>query len=158
MTPREFLEAVVRPNVEEFHTHYADVRRAHNAVSTIDALAAHLYVWAKQTCTESVDLVQNDSHFRNELAGRNPDFALLRDIAKAQKHVHLTQHNPKVARADQIVSRKIGYGEGPYGGGRYGGPQQVVVDIDPHKMAYLENTINNALAFLETEMTALGCR
>src|SRR5690349_18817708 len=108
MTPRKFLEAVVRPNVDEFHNHYADMRHAHNAVSTIDALAAHLYVWAKKNGAPSIASIQNDSRFRSELAARNPDFALLRDIAKAQKHVYLTQHNPQVTRADQIVSRPIG--------------------------------------------------
>jgi hypothetical protein len=54
MTPREFFKAVVRPNVDEFHTHYADMRHAHNAVSSIDALAAHLYVWAKQNGAISI--------------------------------------------------------------------------------------------------------
>lgn len=157
MTPREFLETVVRPNVDEFHTHYTDMRHAHNAVATIDALAAHFYVWAEQNGVASIAAVQNDSHFRNQLAARSADFALLRDIAKAQKHVHLTQHNPQVTRADQIVSRTIGYGEGLYGLGRYGGVQQVVVDIAPGNFACLENTIDNALAFLEAEMNAFGC-
>ena len=56
-TPREFLQIVVRPNIEDFHTHFADLRRAHNAISTLDALAAHLYVWAtehaQQPCSQS---------------------------------------------------------------------------------------------------------
>ncbi len=158
MTSREFLESFVHPNVDEFHTHCADVRYAHNAVRTIDALAAHLYVWAKQDNVTSVASLRDDSHFRSELAARNADFALLRDVAKAQKHVHLTRHNPRVTRADQIVSRPIGWGEGPYGLGRYGGVQEVVVDISPGDFAYLETTIDNALAFLEAVMTSLGCR
>jgi hypothetical protein len=83
---------------------------------------------------------------------------LLRDIANAQKHVHLTRRTPQVTLADQIVSRPIGWGEGPYGLGRYGGVQQVVVDIRPGDFAYLENTIDNALAFLEAEMASLGCK
>jgi hypothetical protein len=33
----------------------------------------------------------------------------------------------------------------------------VVVDIAPGDFVYLENTIDNALAFLEREMNALGC-
>jgi len=157
MTPREFPENVVRPNVHEFHTHYADLRHAHNAVSAVDALAAHLHVWAKQNGVESVISGEDDSHFRNKLAERCPDFRWLRDIAKAQKHVHLTRHAPLITRADQIVSRTIGYGEGNYGEGHYGGVQQVVIDIAPSDFVYLENTIDNALAFLETEMNALGC-
>ena len=47
MTPSEFLQTVVRPNVVEFNTEYGDVRRANNAVASVDALAAHIYVWCK---------------------------------------------------------------------------------------------------------------
>jgi hypothetical protein len=158
MTPREFLESIVRPNVDEFHIHYADMRHAHNAVSAVDALAAHLYDWAKQNNVLATISSRDDSHYKGELAKRNPDFALLRDIANAQKHVHLTRRTPQVTLADQIVSRPIGWGEGPYGLGRYGGVQQVVVDIRPGDFAYLENTIDNALAFLEAEMASLGCK
>lgn len=157
MTPHEFLETVVRPNVDEFHTYCADMRRAHNAVSAVDALAAHLFTWAKQNGATSIASIQTDSHFRGVLAARSSDFALLRDIAKAQKHVRLTQRDPQVTSADQIVSRAIGWGEGPYGLGHYGCVQQVVVDIAPCDFTYLENTIDGALAFLEAEMTALGC-
>ena len=157
MTPREFLETVVRPNIEEFHTNYADIRRAHNAVSAIDALAAHLYIWAKLNAAAAVASVQDDSHYREMLSARSSDFALLRDVAKVQKHAHLTRHNPQVSRADQVASRTIGWGDGPFGGGRFGGGQQVVVDIAPGNFSYLEATIDGAFAFLEAEMTTLGC-
>jgi hypothetical protein len=156
MTPREFLELVVRPNVNEFHTDFADQRRAHNAVSAVDALAAHIYVWARTNAPSAVATAGDDSHYRNQLAGRNSDFALLRDVAKAQKHVHLGRHNPQTTRADQITARPIGYGEGPYGAGRYGGVEQVVVDIASGDFAYLENVVDQALAFLEAELVALG--
>ena len=43
----------------------------------------------------------------------------------------------------------------PGAGGLNGG--LVVVDIAPGDFAYLENTIDNTLAFLEAEMNALGC-
>ena len=45
MTPRQFLENIVRSNVDEFHRHYGDLRRAHNAIGSVDALAAHIYAW-----------------------------------------------------------------------------------------------------------------
>jgi len=90
------------------------------------------------------------------LASRDPSFALLRDIAKAQKHVHLTKHNPQVRRAEQIASRSIGWGEGDYDEGRFGGEEQVVVDIGPGKFFYVEKIIDSSLAFLEAEMTRIG--
>jgi hypothetical protein len=157
MTPREFLETVVRPNVEEFHTHYTDLRRAYNAVSSVDALAANIYLWARVNAPSAVVSILNDSQYRKELAIRSPDFDLLRDVAKAQKHARLTDGNPQITLAAQVVARPIGYGEGPYGLGRYGGVQQVVVDIAPGNFSYLESTIDSALAVLEAEMAALGC-
>ena len=156
MTPREFLEEIVRPNVADFRTNFGDLRHAHNAVSAVDALAAHLYVWAKANAPATVVSVNDDSHYRASLALRDPSFALLRDIAKAQKHVHLTRHNPQVARADQITARAIGWGEGGFGEGRFGGPEQVVVDVSPNRFSYVETIIDSSLAFLESEMSAMG--
>jgi hypothetical protein len=152
MTPREYLETVVRPNVDDFHTHFADVRHAQNAISTVDALAAHVYVWATANNPAAVASSDHDTAYRDELAARNKDFALLRDIAKAQKHVHLTRGNPHVLRADQITSRSVALGEGDFGAGRYGGVEQVVVDIEASNFLYVENIVDNALAFLENEM------
>jgi hypothetical protein len=40
MTPREFLEAVVRLDVAEFRDEYGSIRRAYHAVTAVDALAA----------------------------------------------------------------------------------------------------------------------
>jgi len=156
MTPREFLDIVVRPNVEDLHGGYDDLRRAYNAVSAVDALAAHLYVWARANAPAAVASDLDDTLYRATLAARNPQFALLRDIAKALKHVHLTRGNPLVDRAEQMVSRQIGYGEGRYGEGRYGGVQQVVVDIPPDRVAFVETIVGESLAFLEAEMLRLG--
>jgi hypothetical protein len=158
MTPREFLNAIVKPNVAEFHDNYEDMRRAFNAVAAVDALAAHLYVWAKANAIASpaVSSSGDDTVYRATLAARDSDFALLRDVAKAQKHVHLTRGTPQVIRSDQISTREIGFGEGGFGEGRYGGPQQVVVDTQPGEFSYIETVVNNSLAFLEAEMTSLG--
>ena len=52
MTPGEFLQTVVRPNMEEFNADPGNVRRAYNAVAVVDALAAHIYMWCKTTVPE----------------------------------------------------------------------------------------------------------
>jgi hypothetical protein len=155
MTPREFLEAVVRPNVDDFHTDFANLRHAHNAISAVDALAAHLYVWATTHDSAAV-ASRDDNEYRDKLAGRNQNFALLRDLAKAQKHVHLTRGKPQISHAAQVTSRSIGYGEGDYGAGHYGGPEQVIVEIDAGGFAYVESVVDDGLVFLEAEMHRLG--
>jgi hypothetical protein len=156
MNPRGFLETVVQPNVQDFHADYANLRLAYNAVGAVDALAAHLYVWAKQHAPTAVASSVDDSAYRETLAARDPQFRMLRDIAKALKHVHLTRGNPLVDRAEQVTARSLVYGEGAYGEGRYGGPTQVVVDLPSGAIAYVEGVVDTSLAFLEAEMTALG--
>jgi hypothetical protein len=149
MTPREFLTNVVRPNVVEFHQPYDDMRHAHNAISAVDALAAHVYVWCLAHAPHEVAGSRNDSVYRAALASQNADFGLLRDTAKAQKHAHLTRGDPKVSTAAQVNARLIGWGEGPYGGGRYGGAPQVVVDLNSGGFEYVERIVDDALNFLD---------
>lgn len=156
MTPREFLTIVVQPNVNDFHETYNDVRRAFNAISAVDALAAHLYIWARGRGLAAVAAVPDDSAYRQALASRSQPFRLLRDIAKAQKHVHLTRGSPTISSASQISARFIGFGEGRFGQGRFGGVKQVVVDITSDEFAYVEEVVDSSLLFLETEMVQLG--
>jgi hypothetical protein len=156
VTPSEFLQTVVRPNVVEFNTEYGDVRRANNAVASVDALAAHIYVWCKTNASSEIAGLRDDICYRERLAGSSSGFRLLRDIAKAQKHVHLYRGQPEVTTSAQVKVRSFGYGEGAYGGGRYGGPPQVVVTTDDGELRYVEQVVAAALAVLEAEMTRLN--
>jgi hypothetical protein len=156
MTPREFLEQIVQPNVAEFHGDYANVRRAFNAVVAVDALAAHIYVWSTANAGAEVDGIPNDTHYREKLANTHEDFRLLRDIAKAQKHIKLTQGTPKITEAKQISARAVGWGEGSYGHGRWGGPPQVVIDTERGTMRYVEQIVDSALQFHEGKMVRLN--
>ena len=132
MTPREFLEVVVAPNINDFHSNFADMRHAHNAINTVDALAAHLYVWATENNPNAVADSKCDSAYRAKLAASDKDFALLRDIAKAQRHVRLEKANPQVKRADQVTSRSIEHdGRARYDGGFRHGDQ--VGSISPER-------------------------
>src|SRR4051812_25826654 len=128
--PRLYLDEVVRPNLAEFEAEVSSIRRANNAISTLDALSAHLYRWCIINNPNEVSGVRYDSHYREKLSEQSPYFRLLRDIAKAQKHVHLERGNPEVSKADQITSKSLGYGQAKYGAGRYGGVAQVVVDLN----------------------------
>ena len=156
MTPKSFLETVVAPNIEDFRNNFSSLRHAHNAISALDALAAHLYYWAVSNSPNVVSSAKGDSCYRNELAERNGSFKLLRDIAKAQKHVHLTRHNPQVERADQVTSKNIGWGDGGYGQGRSGGGEQVIVNDYNDQIHYVEEIIDLSLKFMISEMRELG--
>jgi len=60
MTARLFLDGVVKPNVAEFHREYGSVRLAWNAIASIDALAAHMFLWCQ-------------AHAPGEVAGLSDD-------------------------------------------------------------------------------------
>jgi hypothetical protein len=156
MTPSQFLEQVVRPNVEDFYVDDADMRYAYNAVAAVDALAAHVYVWCKANAPAEVAGLNDDSHYRAKLSAAHDDFRLLRDIAKAQKHVRLKQGTPVIGGAEQISTRAVGFGEGPMGHGCFGGPPQVVIDVDTSTMRYVRQIVESALRFLEGEMARLN--
>ena len=155
MTPREFLEKVVRPNITEWEANFGSERHAYNAVAAVDSLAAHLYVWCKANAPSEIGRIPNDSQYRASLVKRSPDFGLLRDIAKAQKHVHLTEGKPKVKTAAQVTARSLGWGEARWGEGRWGGPPQVVVTTDDGGLRYVEQIVAAAVALLEAEMARL---
>jgi hypothetical protein len=156
MTLQEFHDQVVLPNVADFNANFSSLRHAFNAIAAVDALAAHIYKWCEMNAITHICGINNDNAYRHELAKRNRDFELLRDIAKLQKHVHLKFGEPLVTRAEQMTARPIGYGEGGYGEGRIGGEAQVVVDVNPGEIYYVGAIVDRALAFLEGEMKYLA--
>ena len=73
------------------------------------------------------------------------------------RYLERSRHNENCShRSGLFTSRPIRYGEGAYGEGRFGGPEQIIVQIDANNSRYVENVLDNALAFLEDEMRSLG--
>lgn len=156
MGPAEFLNIVVQPNVREMGEHYEDLRYAMNAIASVDALAAHIFHWCQRHAPEEVAGLKDDTWYREHLAQANLDFGLLRDLAKAHKHVHLNRGQPQVSSASQTSIRSVGWDEAPWDEGRWGGPPQVVVKTDKGEFRPVEAVVGNALEFLQQEMQRLG--
>ena len=93
---------------------YGSIRHNLKAVHAVDALAAHIY-YASNGAAPGAD----DTLYRAELAKQSPEFALLRDIAKAVKHVRLIRGSRQTSRGDhmQVRSRagRSGMGRWPLG-------------------------------------------
>ncbi len=154
MTPREFFAEVTLPNLQAFKQAYESRVAAFNVIAAVDSLAAHIFWWLKAN-TSAVSDISDDSHFRNELAKLSPDFALVRDVAKAMKHVQLNRHAPLVSTAAQIAPKKLGYGQGFYGEGRYN-TEQVYVILDDGKHRSVETIADRSLTLLIGEMDKFG--
>lgn len=150
MTPREYLNDVVEPNIAEFQAEFGSKRRAMSAIHSLDALAAYIYhaIGGSQGTG-----LQDDSSYRDQLAQLNTDFALIRDVAKAIKHVELHRGKPLVSRSDQLGSEALGWGEGAYGEGRWGGPVQAYVETNDGDHRILETILVHATDFLKSQMT-----
>jgi hypothetical protein len=56
MNPRLFQATFVDGNIGEFRENAHELRRAANAIWAVDALAAHIFVWAKENTPDKKDL------------------------------------------------------------------------------------------------------
>lgn len=155
MTAREFLETVVKPNITDFKNAYGSLRHGSNAVAALDALAAHIFIWCKTNALNEIAGITDDSHYRETLSKKNTDFGLLRDIAKAQKHVHLTKGNPKISTAEQIESLSLGWDQASWDESHWNSHPQIVAETNDKQLVYLETVIDKALIFIESEMFRL---
>lgn len=158
MTPREFLDIVVRPDIADFIDNYGDIRLGYNATAAVDSLMAHIFEWCRDNAPTEISDVVDDSAFRHELVRRlnNEDLSLLVEVAKCQKHVRLTRGTPSVTTATQIKTRSLGWGQARWGEGRWGGPPQVSIETNNGNLRVLETVLTRALEAIELEMGRLG--
>ena len=104
MTPVDFLDNVVTRNIVHLGEARGSMRRAVNALLTLDAFAGILFAHL-----ESLGRLRwaDDSKFREFLAEECPEFRIVRDAAFALKDGALTdpRKQPRfVKKADQVVS------------------------------------------------------
>ncbi len=157
MTPRAFYKAVVVPNIQDVAENYGDFRIAHNAVASVDALAAHIYVFMKMACHDDVVETKDDIEFRHHLAQEFSDFGLIRDVAKAQKHVALDRGKPQVKNASQVNTGKLAqWDQGKFGEARFDAPPQVFVTTTSGEKRAIEALVKSCSAFLVGKMDEYG--
>jgi hypothetical protein len=131
--PREFFDRHVRPNYEDWLQHPLDERRAKNAVGDANNMAARvLHYWQDLDRSKVYGCgAEDETRYREELAQREClDFAWVRDIAEAYKHVVLTRR-PKtriVTRYDQTAVKDRVYEEGVFEEGVFEGELMVTGD------------------------------
>lgn len=141
-TPAHDYWAVhVVPALEEWRANPTDVRRAMVAAVTLYHTADHYWGTHSVTDPPRVFGTSSQSQFRKELADREPDFALLRDVAEAQKHMTLNRSNRRVTDANQTDVGSMGFGEGPFGEGPYGGAPSVIIELDDGSKRHLSAVV-----------------
>ena len=129
-TAREFWEQVAQPDYRDFIIDTTDLRKSTHAALSLYHLHEWVF-WRLQPTDQQGNTFPSEKEFARHLSQNEcSDFALIADVANAQKHFALTRGNPQISTATQVVTRPTGFGEGGYGEGPYGGSPSVVVEID----------------------------
>jgi hypothetical protein len=96
---------------------------------------------------------EREECFRSELARRNENIDLIRDVANAHKHLKLTIGNPAITNADQTHTRKSGWGQ-DYGM-CFGGGELLVIDLDDGTEKYFFCVAKSAYEYWELKLQEL---
>jgi hypothetical protein len=153
---RDFYKSVVVPNVESFEANFGDMRASFNAVHAGDALSAHVYQIADEMNLLGVPPPRDDSAFRQTLSQQNEYFQLLRDVAKAQKHVVLTNYKPLITDSRETIPHQLTWDEGRWDEGRWDSPEQVCVKTNTGEYRPVKAIVRQGLSFLLSHAKAIG--
>lgn len=162
MTPQEFLETVVRPNMADLNADTGDFRAAFNAIASVDALAAHIYEWGISQEPPLIEKVKRDDDgYRELLEDLNADYYLLCELARAFKHVKLrprkkkprlvfaaAEISPQTLMVDDMESFDRDWTTGPC----------VLIDRGDERPLIARNVLERALAFLEGHLEDIAVR
>jgi hypothetical protein len=147
MTPREYLEAICIPSVEEFFREPTALRRAWTAVVALihfeDYLAAH------RGLTE-----HNKIQLRRELDQGCPPLRFLRDVGNANKHHRLTRGDHLGLSFDHIqVGKSAAFSDGSYfdDGSSFAEHDDVVRVEFEDKIIDLRHLCEECLSYFQTK-------
>ena len=136
----DFWIGMVEPDYQESHKNQGDLRAAlHSAISLF-----HMSDWVFEEHRNMIcnsftfndrnglpQAVNNSGTFANALEQIESDFALIRGIANAAKHLALDNirpHRDAPSHSANTATQSLGWGEGGYGVGSYGGGPQVMLE------------------------------
>lgn len=125
-TPQHFWEWVVRPNEIEFRKNSDSLRAAFNSIMSTDSLSGHMFFALRRV---GATQFEEDREFRQELCQEDPHYEIIRDTAKALKHISLTQGKPLIKNASQTHVGQRPYGSGLFGIGKFS-ENEVLIELN----------------------------
>jgi hypothetical protein len=142
-TGGDFWNAVVVPDLMDSQEKPDDLRLAYHCAFSLFHLHDWVFCTYRDPVCSSFKFVQQDKksktvesarQFASALEQEYPNFALIRGIANAGKHLSLNGPRPHpditITNAAQIGTRALGWGEGGFGVGPYGGSPQVITEAE----------------------------
>jgi hypothetical protein len=148
---QQFFDIHVVPNYNAWLTEPTDLRLAMNAVVSLYHMADHFWNSFYKT-NDRVYSTKKSGDFRAKLAELSDDYALLRDVAEAHKHMQLHRPERIVTSSTQTVVGSTGYGEAGYGTGPFGGGLSIVVELDDHTKQHLSYTAKMVKQLWESKL------
>jgi hypothetical protein len=141
-----FFDTHVLPAVDEWRKYPDDIRLAMNAAVALNQMADHY--WHAFAAGEPDRVLRTTSvqAFRGELGKQQPDWALVRDVAEAHKHVKLDRPSRVLTSAGQTTVAPTAYGRTGYGTGPYGGTPSVVVQLDSGTSVHFSSAVAAAVS------------
>ena len=127
------------------------------ATGYADDLAERVFRYWERTDQSQIAGARKPSDYRTHLRMRVcQDFGLVWDIHDGQKHMSLDRKNRLITNASQTAVAQIGYGEGNYSEGMYGGADQIVIELDDGTKRSLLGVMQNVIEMWERLLTEMG--
>jgi hypothetical protein len=149
MTPAQFLNEIVTPNVTALSGDVGDLRLAVNAILTLDALAGVIH---DDLYKRGLVTTDDDVKYRETLASVYPEYRIVRDAAFALKHGELRfGKRPRlVRRADQVTSYSGAWDEAVWDRSAWDTPAVVWIEADdPGHSRRVDEVTQAVLAILQ---------
>jgi hypothetical protein len=144
----DFLASDLSPSVERWRADETNLGLAKLAAVNLNQMVDH-YFHSFPAGDAKLLGAASTGALRSELRSRYPSFALIHDVADAHKHVQLDRPSRQLTSTDQTSVRPLGYGEAEYSGGRYGGPPEVVVELDSGVKRHFSMLVNDTVDMWE---------
>ena len=136
----DFWVGMVEPDYQESQNNQGDLRAALHAAISLFHMSDWVFEEYKSKICNTFTFIDKNGQpkpvtdsktFANALEQAEGDFALIRGIANAAKHLALRDirpHQDAPSHSANTASQSLGWGEGGYDVGPYGGGPQVMLE------------------------------
>ena len=164
----DFWNGMVIPDYQESIGQVSNLRLAFHCAISLNHMADWIfhtheqYVKANFTFVDAAGAtvkVSSPTTFANALEQIEPNFALVRGIANAAKHLKLSNirsHPSAPSNAENTSARVLSWGQGGFGAGPWGGASRVMLAGPSGNDTNFKNIADSVYSMWETLKTTHG--
>jgi len=144
-----FYKSHVLPSISDWLKRETEIHLAMTVATNLAHMADYYWYSFHTTQPEKTFLQPDLTAFRAEMGRRYPDFALIRDICDAHKHLKISRRDRCITSAGQSTLGSLGCGESDWGEAEWGSPTEVVVTDDYGTKHHFRALVKNTLTMWE---------